>query len=52
MIVAKISDGKLGSRDDEGEDADGANGTDPASVDSREAASSARIAEDITDSRN
>lgn len=52
MIVAKISDGKLGSRDGEGEDADGANGTDPASVDSREAASSARIAEDITDSRN
>ena len=52
MIVAKISDGKLGSRDDEGEDADSANGTDPASVDSREAASSARIAEDITDSRN
>lgn len=52
MIVAKISDGKLGSRDSEGEDADGANGTDPASVDSREAASSARIAEDITDSRN
>ena len=52
MIVAKISDGKLGSRDGEGEDADGANGTDPASLDSREAASSARIAEDITDSRN
>lgn len=52
MIVAKISDGKLGSRDGEGEDADGANGTDPASVDSHEAASSARIAEDITDSRN
>ena len=52
MIVAKISDGKLGSRDGEGEDADGANGTVPASVDSREAASSARIAEDITDSRN
>ncbi len=50
MLIAKISGGRLGDRDEDNNGANEAN--DANDIDSREAASDARVANDITEGRN